>query len=84
MTTNDTSATATRHLVDAYRQMPAWRKLQQVTQLTQAVQQMALTRMRSSYGQRPEREERLRLASLWLPRHTMISSFGWDPRREGQ
>jgi hypothetical protein len=83
MTPTDTSPAAERMLIDAYRRMAPWRKLRQVTQLTQAAQQMALSRMRVKYGTRPEREERLRLASLWLPRETMQKLFGWDPKARG-
>jgi hypothetical protein len=79
----DTSPAAERLMLDAYRRMPPWRKLRQVTQLTQAVQQMALSRMRTQYGTRPEREEKLRLASLWLPRDTMRRWFNWDPSEQG-
>ncbi len=34
-------------------------------------------------GSIPERELRLRLASLWLDRETMIRVFHWDPEPEG-
>ena len=80
---SDTSPAAERTLIDAYRRMAPWRKLRQVTQLTQAVQQMALSRMRLKYGRRPEREERLRLASLWLPAATMRQVLRWDPAARG-
>ncbi len=63
--------------------MPAWKKLRQVTTLTQAAQRMALTRIREQYGVRSEREERLRPAALWLPAETMKKYFDWDPRVEG-
>jgi len=84
MIPSDTSPAAERMLIDAYRRMPPERKLRQVTQLTQAVQQMALTRMRATYGRRPAREERLRLASLWLPGDTMRRLFDWDPDTRGR
>jgi len=31
----------------------------------------------------PEREVRLRLASLRLDREVMVTVFGWDPHEEG-
>lgn len=81
--TNDTSPEAERILIEGYRSMPAWRKLRQVTALTQTAQRMALTRLREQYGPMSEREERLRLAALWLPRETMVRLFCWDPEEKG-
>ena len=80
---SDTSKAAEEIVVRGYRQMPAQKKLKQVIALTQAVQKMALTRLRLQYPGMSERVEKLRLASLWLPRETMIASFNWDPAREG-
>lgn len=80
---NDTSPCAQQVLLRGYREMPPWKKLRQVTQLTQAVQEMALMRLRRRYGKMTEREEKLRLASLWLPRETMIRLFDWDPAEKG-
>ncbi len=81
--TNDTSAEAERILIEGYRAMSSARKLQQVVALTRLSQRMALTRLRRRYGRMSEREERLRLAALWLPRETMIRLSGWDPEKEG-
>lgn len=48
------------------------------------VESLALARIRKRYGpDLSEREERLRLASLYLPRETMIEAFGWDPDVHG-
>jgi hypothetical protein len=80
---NDTSEYAEKILIEGYRAMPAQKKLEQVAALTQMVQKMALVRIRSQYGNVSEKELRLRLASLWLPRETMIKLFNWDPEIEG-
>src|SRR6185295_5081577 len=81
----DTSPKIEAFLIEAYRRMtplspnrasarstgrrsPAW-----------AVRLRSMTH--SSFS--PEREVRLRLASLWLDRKTMIKAFGWDPEVEG-
>jgi hypothetical protein len=80
---SDTSPAAERILIEGYRNMPAWKKLRQVTMLTQTVQRMALTRIREQYGPMPEREERIRLAALWLPREDMIRWLDWDPKEKG-
>jgi len=44
---------------------------------------MALAGIRARYGEIPEHEAKLRLASLWLGRDTMVRVFGWDPEVEG-
>jgi hypothetical protein len=79
----DTSEAAEKILIEGYRNMPAHKKLEQVTALTQMVQKMALSRIRLQYGDLSERELRLRLAALWLPRETMIKLFDWDPEIKG-
>ena len=70
-------------LVEGYRKMPPWEKMKRVSELNKAVQQLALSRIRKQYGDIPEQEQKLRLASLWLDRDTMIHVFGWDPQKEG-
>jgi hypothetical protein len=83
MNTNDTSEFAEKILLDAYSKMSPQKKLQQVVELTQATQKMALARIRSQYGPLSEQEEKLRLASLWLPKDTMIKYFNWNPEEKG-
>jgi len=88
------STTATPHISDTpphiqeiliagYRSMSPQKKLKQVSELTKAVQQLALARISQQYGRLSEREQRLRLASLWLDRETMIQVFNWDPFVKG-
>jgi hypothetical protein len=80
---NDTSPAMEKILIEGYRSMSPERKLRQVTALTQMVQRLALTRIREQYGAMTEKEEKLRLAALWLPREDMIRWFGWDPEIKG-
>ncbi|MGB3863604.1 MAG: hypothetical protein WBE11_17955 [Candidatus Aminicenantaceae bacterium] len=70
-------------LVEGYRKMPPWEKMKRVSELNKAVQQLAISRIRKQYGEIPERELKLRLASLWLDRDTMIHVFNWNPHKEG-
>jgi len=70
-------------LIAGYRRMSPQKKLKRVTELTKAVQQLALSRIRQQYGRLLEQEQRLRLASLWLDRETMIKIFNWDPSVKG-
>lgn len=79
----DTSPEAECVLVEGYRKMPAWRKLQQVQELTQLVQQLALLDIRRRHPDASERELQLRLASRWLEPELMRRAFGWDTEMEG-
>lgn len=63
--------------------MTPQQKMWRVTELNKTVQHLALARIKKQYGAIPEREQRLRLAALWLDRKTMIRVFGWDPNEEG-
>jgi len=80
---SDTSSQIQEILIAGYRRMSPQQKLKRVNELTKAVQQLALARIRQQYGKLSEREQQLRLASLWLDRKTMIQVFNWDPSVEG-
>ncbi len=79
----NTSLNTEKILVEGYRKMPPWEKMKRVSELNKAVQQLALSRIRKQYGDIPEQEQKLRLASLWLDRETIIRVFNWDPHKEG-
>ena len=80
----DTSPAAERVLIEGYRRMSPQQKLERVVALNRALEQLARARLRAQYGeQMPEREMRLRLASLRLDRETMIKAFDWDPEERG-
>ncbi len=81
--TSDTPPHIQKILIAGYRLMSPQQKLKRVNELTIAVQQMALVRIKQQYGAISEREQQLRLASLWLDRKTMIKVFNWDPVVEG-
>jgi N-glycosylase/DNA lyase len=70
-------------LIDGYRRMSPQQKLKRVSEMTKAVQQLALARIEKQYGNCTDREKQLRLASLWLDRETMIRVFQWDPQVKG-
>ena len=70
-------------IIEGYRKMPLWEKMRQVSELNKAVQQLSLARIRKQYGKTSKREEKLRLASLWLDRDIMIRVFNWDPLEKG-
>lgn len=80
---SDTPPQIQKRLIQGYRQMSPAQKLARVRELTQTVQQLALARIRQQYGAISEREQRLRLAALWLDRDTMQRVFHWDPQEKG-
>ena len=80
---NDTLAGTEKIIIDGYRKMTSWEKMRRVSELNKAVQQLALSRIRNQYGEITEQEQKLRLASLWLDRDTMIHAFDWDPKLKG-
>mgnify|MGYP001813506142 FL=1 len=79
----DTPPHIQKMLIAGYRSMTPQQKLQRVGELNKAIQQLALARIRKQYGEISEREQRLRLAALWLNRETMIRVFDWDPQKAG-
>jgi hypothetical protein len=80
---SDTPPHIQKIVIQGYRRMLPYQKLARVRELTHAVQQLALARIRQQYGAISEHEQRLRLAALWLDRKTMRRVFQWDPREKG-
>lgn len=79
----DTSPEAERFLIEGYRRMSPSDKLERVFSLNRMIEQLQRARITADYGEMPEREMRLRLASLRLGRETMVKAFGWDPEEKG-
>ena len=70
--------------LEGYRRMSAEEKIQRVVELNRSVEAMAAARIKKQYGSDlPERELRLRLASLRLGREIMVKIFDWDPNKKG-
>lgn len=80
---SDTHPEIRRLQIEGYRRMSPAEKIKRVSELTLSVRRLALARIRKQYGKMSEREEKLRLAALWIDRETMIRVFGWDPREHG-
>ena len=83
MIPTDTTPEAERILIEGYRNMSPQRKLQRVFDLSDTLRQLARARI-VAHSPRPltEREIRLRVASLYIPRQLMIDAFGFDPEAE--
>jgi hypothetical protein len=79
----DTSPEVERIMIEGYRAMPAWKKLQQVWELTEFVRQLAMNDIGRRYPLANDRERALRLASRWLDPELMKKAFAWDPEKEG-
>lgn len=80
----DTPPDVEERMLEGFRRMTPAEKLKRVVELNRAVETMAAARIRAQYGpDLPERELRLRLAALRLPRETMIEVFDWDPEEMG-
>ena len=79
----DTPLEIQKILIAGYRKMTPQQKIKRVNELNKSIQQLALARIRRQYGKISEKEQRLRLASLWLDREIMIKVFGWDPKIKG-
>lgn len=80
----DTPPDIERQLIEGYRRMSPRQKLQHVASLNRAVREMARARLRRQYGtDLSERELRLRVAALHLPRDVMIQAFDWDSDARG-
>jgi hypothetical protein len=79
----DTDPEAERILIEGYRRMPAWEKLQRVGELNELVQCLAMADIRRRYPNASPRECQLRLASRWIDADLMRKAFGWDPDKEG-
>ena len=80
---SDTSPDAERVLIEGYRRMTPAQRLDRVFAMNRALEQLQRARIAAEYGSVPEREMRLRLASLRLGRETMVKVFGWDPDKMG-
>jgi hypothetical protein len=81
---SDTQPEVEAILMAGYRRMTAAEKLWRVQALNESVLQFAAARLRQDHPGIDERELRLRLASRWLDRETMIRAFAWDPERHGR
>ncbi|MFC2172857.1 hypothetical protein ACFLU6_09530 [Acidobacteriota bacterium] len=81
---SDTTDGVEQLRIEAFRRMTPAEKLRIVMDLNQTILRLAEIRIKNKHGKNiPVRELRLRLASLWLDRDTMIRVFNWDPEIHG-
>ena len=79
----DTDPETEAILIEGYRRMSAWKKIQQVCELSELVRELAKNDIRRRYPEADEREVKLRMASRWIEPELMRKAFGWDPDKEG-
>jgi len=80
---NDTDPRIEAVLIAGYRAMSAAEKAERVSQLTRAVQEMALLDVRRRHPEADEREQALRVASRWLDPEIMKRVFNWNVDEAG-
>jgi hypothetical protein len=80
---SDTDPRAEAILIAGIRRMTGAERLARVAALRESALGLARVRIRERHGEISEREVRLRLASLWLDRKTMVEVFDWDPAEKG-
>jgi len=79
----DTDPIIEELMINAYRTMEPWEKLEQAMAMRRTVLHLAETRIREQHEGISDRELLLRMGSLWIDRDTMVKAFGWDPDKEG-
>lgn len=78
----DTAPEAEQCLIEGYRRMPAWRKLQCITDLNMFLRQAQLAQIQKAYPDADEHELKLRLAARWIEPELLKKAFGWEPEKE--
>jgi hypothetical protein len=73
---SDTSPDAEQVLVNIYRQMPAWRKLESVEDASRTERQLAMIGLRSRHPGEPLKMLRRRLLGLVLGEETARKIYG--------
>ncbi len=80
---NDTAPEIERKMVELYRKMTPSQKAERVRQLSQTVEQLALSDIRRRHPEESPREWKLRMVSRYLPADLIRRAFGWDPVLKG-
>ena len=76
---DDTSPEVEAILIAGFRRMTPAERLARACDLSLAVRQLALARLRSEHPSASERELQLRLAALTIDAETMRRAFNWPP-----
>jgi hypothetical protein len=79
----DTTADVEQILIRGYRAMPVWEKFQQIVDLSDFVNNLALAEIGRRHPSASDRERRLYLCSRWLDPSLLLNAFGWDVTQKG-
>jgi hypothetical protein len=79
----DTSDEAENVLVELTRQMPPWKRAQQLSRLILSQHVLILADLRRRHPTANAEELRKRKAARLLSRDDVIRIFNWDPEKEG-
>ncbi len=82
MRKQDTNPKIEKVLIGMIRDLPPWKKGQQVSRMTQVCRQLALAGLRDRYPHTSEEELRKKLAVLWLGKELAAKVYGWDPGKK--
>lgn len=81
---SDTTPEAQERVTAHWRAATPEERIAEVARLNRMVLGLAQARQDAWYPDATPDERRLRLASLWVDRDTMIRLFGWDPDVRGR
>ena len=81
---SDTSDEARQRLIEHWRNADDQERWDAIGRLNGALLALAQDRQDEWYPEATPEERRLRLASLWVDRETMIRLFDWDPDERGR
>jgi hypothetical protein len=81
---SDTSDEARQLLIEHWRRVSPEEKAAHIGRLNRMVMSLAAARQDQQYPDATPEERRLRLASLWIDRDSMIKFWGWDPEIHGR
>ncbi|OGF65011.1 MAG: hypothetical protein A2Y62_14395 [Candidatus Fischerbacteria bacterium RBG_13_37_8] len=79
----DTDEKIEQYLIERYKQLPSWQKIEIVCALILTCQKLALAGISERYPNASEEEIRLRLAALWLDKEIMLKVYNWDIDQKG-
>jgi hypothetical protein len=81
---DDTDPKIGAMLIEGYRRMPGWQRLERMGALNRMARELALADIRRRHPDDTPRQQLMRLGSRWLDADTMRRVFGWDPELEGR
>ena len=83
MSNSDTHPDIEAKLIEEMRRLTPTEKIRRIGELNLALEMLAMADVRRRYPDADERECRLRVASLRVPKELMKKAFGWDVDEKG-